>query len=99
MSNCFGVNRASYNRINPNIRVGQKSPKTQPPKPAQNTVIRVFVRGSVRPVSTFNLTLEACRALSETVDTDLSPYQIHAQLLSGKPFKSVWNNQPALLKI
>lgn len=97
MSNCLQA-RASYNRVNPNLRVGTRSqPKTQ--KPTHDTFVRVFVPSSARPVSTFKLTMAACVQLSQVTDTDLSPFQIHARLISGKPFKSVWNNQPAIIKL
>lgn len=90
--------RASYNRVNPNLRVGKRSqPQTQ--KPTHDTFVRVFVPSSARPVSTFKLTMAACVQLSQVTDTDLSPFQIHARLISGKPFKSIWNNQTAIIKL
>lgn len=90
--------RASYNRVNPNLRVGKRS-QPQAPKPTHDTFVRVFVPSSARPVSTFKLTMAACVQLSQVTDTDLSPFQIHARLISGKPFKSIWNNQLAIIKL
>lgn len=97
MSNCLQA-RASYNRVNPNLRVGKRS-QPQTKKPTHDTFVRVFVPSSARPVSTFKLTMAACVQLSQVTDTDLSPFQIHARLISGKPFKSIWNNQPAIIKL
>jgi hypothetical protein len=97
MSTCIHA-RASYNRVNPNLRVGKRSQPVAP-KPVHDTFVRVFVPSCARPVSSFKLTMAACVQLSQVTDTDLSPFQIHARLISGKPFKSVWNNQPAIIKL
>jgi len=97
MSTCIHA-RASYNRVNPNLRVGKRS-QPQAQKPTHDTFVRVFIPSSARPVSSFKLTMAACVQLSQVTDTDLSPFQIHARLISGKPFKSIWNNQPAIIKL
>jgi hypothetical protein len=90
--------RASYQKINPNLRLGHKPV----PKPIDETTVsyvRVLVPNRAKPVSTFKLTLTACVRLAQVIDSGLSAFEIHARLSSGKPVNSFWNNQPAILKI
>jgi hypothetical protein len=90
--------RASYQRINPNLRLGSKpAPKSVDEKTV--SYVRVLVPNRAKPVSTFRLTLAACAKVAQVIDSGLSAFEIHARLSSGKPVNSFWNNQPAILKI
>lgn len=86
--------RASYQRINPNLHIGKKPKRIS--SPTVSPIVYVFSRNVARPVSSFPLTIDACKRLAQI--SDKSPTEIFNRLVTGHRLNSMFNGYPVVLK-
>lgn len=88
----ISTNRASYQRLNPNLHIGKKPQRISTPA----LTVFVFSRNVARPVSSFPLTIDACKRLAQI--SDQSPTEIFNKLATGNRINSRYNGYPVVLK-